>query len=408
MIRDIDKQLELIRRGTVEIISEQELRKKLEKSVSTNKPLIIKAGFDPSAPDIHLGHTVLLRKLRHFQELGHKVVFLIGDYTAMIGDPSGQNATRPRLSEKEVKENAKTYKRQVAKILDTKKMEIIFNSKWLAKLSSYQIAELFSKYTVARVLERDDFLKRYKDGKDISLLEFFYPLLQAYDSVVLRTDVELGGSDQKFNLLMGRVIQERYGQPAQVVITMPLLEGTDGVKKMSKSYDNYIGINEPAAGMFGKIMSISDEMMRKYYELLTDIDLATVSRMHPMEAKKKLAFEIVRQYHGRKQAQKAQADFEKKFQKQDPFSGMKPIELKTPTKETLLVDVLTSPAGADYFKISDEIDRLKSRSKFRQLVDQDSIIVNEEKIKDYKFSLKKNIEYRIKVGKTRFYNIILR
>ncbi|MFC1632271.1 tyrosine--tRNA ligase [Candidatus Omnitrophota bacterium] len=265
IVKDIDKQMQLIARGAVEIISREQLKSKIQESARTNKPLIIKAGFDPSAPDIHLGHTVLLRKLRHFQELGHQIIFLIGDFTAMIGDPSGRSQTRPRLTKAQVLENARTYQEQVSKILDIKKIKVVFNSSWIDKLTAADIAELFSKYTVARVLERDDFSKRFKQGKDISLLEFYYPMLQAYDSVVLKADLELGGSDQKFNLLMGRSIQERYGQPAQVVITLPLLEGTDGVQKMSKSYDNYIGINEPAKDMFGKLMSISDQMMIKYY-----------------------------------------------------------------------------------------------------------------------------------------------
>ena len=410
IVPDVDKQMRIIKRAAVEIISEEDLRKKIARAVKLNKPLTVKAGFDPSAPDIHLGHTVLLRKLRHFQELGHKIIFLIGDFTAMIGDPTGRNEIRPSLTRAEVLENSRTYQKQVSRILDVKKIKVVFNSSWLLKLTPENITELLSKYTVARVLERADFLKRYKEGKDISLLEFFYPLLQAYDSVALKADVELGGTDQKFNLLMGRTIQERYGQPPQVVITMPLLEGTDGVQKMSKSYRNYIGINEPAKEIYGKVMSISDELMKKYCELLTDTDVSSLKDMHPMEAKKKLALEIVRQYHGDKKAQEVQKGFEKTFQKQDPFTGMKTIDikLKSPVQEALLLDVLCSPAGADYFERTDEVSRLESRSKFRQLVDQNSIDVNGQKVKDYKFALKKNTEYRIKVGKTRFYKIIIK
>lgn len=406
-IKDVNKQMQIIRRGSVEIISEQELREKIERSTELNKPLVVKAGFDPSAPDIHLGHTVLLRKLRHFQQLGHKVVFLIGDFTAMIGDPSGRTQTRPRLTKRQVLENARTYQRQISKILDVKKLKVVFNSSWLDKLNFYNIAELFSKYTVARVLERDDFFKRYKEGKDISLLEFYYPLLQAYDSVALKADVELGGTDQKFNMLMGRNIQTRYRQSGQIVITMPLLEGTDGVQKMSKSYDNYIGINEPAKDIYGKIMSISDELMTKYYELLTDIDLVSVRNMHPMEAKKKLALEITQQYHGKEEAEKAQKNFEKAFQKQDPFTGMKTTKLASLSKEVFLVDVLALPSKLEDFESLKEIRRVESRSKFRQLIMQNAITVNGEKVKDYKFTLKKNQEYRIKVGKTRFYKIII-
>ncbi len=405
MVKDIDKQIEIIKRGAVEIISERGLKEKIAGSIKSNRPLIIKAGFDPSAADIHLGHTVLLRKLRHFQELGHKVVFLIGDFTAMIGDPSGRTQTRPRLTKKQVLDNAKTYQKQVSKILDIKKLRVVFNSSWLNKLTPYDIAGLLSKYTVARVLERDDFLKRYKAGRDISLLEFYYPLLQAYDSVALKADIELGGTDQKFNLLMGRNIQERYGQSAQTVIIMPLLEGTDGVQKMSKSYGNYIGINEPAKDMFGKIMSISDEMMAKYYELLTDIDLASVKNMHPMEAKKSLAFEIVRQYHGERQAKEAQANFEKTFQKQDPFTGMKAKEIlfhsvypQSIPGPVLLMDLLCSAVVSNPFE---------SKSKFRNNLA--GIKVNGKKITDIHFCLELNKEYCIKWGKkNRVAKIIIR
>ena len=402
ILRDVNKQMQVIERGTVEIISKEGLRKKIENSVKLNKPLIIKAGFDPSAPDIHLGHTVLLRKMRHFQQLGHKIVFLIGDYTAMIGDPSGRTQTRPKLTKKQVLKNAKTYQKQVSKTLDTRKMKVVFNSTWLEKLSSSEIAELLSKYTVARVLERDDFLKRYKEGKDINLLEFFYPLLQAYDSVYLRADVELGGRDQKFNLLMGRVVQERYAQQPQVVITMPLLEGTDGIQKMSKSYGNYIGINEPAGDMYGKIMSISDKMMKKYYELLTDIGLSSVKDIHPMEAKKNLAIEIVRQYHGQKKAEKAQGNFEKTFQKRDPFSGMK-------TKEIKIDSATFSHGDCFYLLCSPQILVLvNSKSELRRLITQGAITVNGEKVTNFQYRLEPNKEYCIKVGKTRFTKVVLK
>ena len=397
--KSVEEQLKIIKRGTVEIIQEQELKEKLAASIKEKRPLIIKAGFDPSAPDIHLGHTVLLRKLRHFQDLGHKIVFLIGDFTAMIGDPSGRTQTRPVLTRKEVLQNAKTYQKQIGKILDIKKMKAVFNNDWLGKLTPHQIGELLSKYTVARVLERDDFSKRYKEGKDISLLEFYYPLLQGYDSVELKADVELGGTDQRFNLLMGRTIQERYGQKPQVVITMPLLEGLDGVQKMSKSYGNYIGINEPAEEMFGKIMSVSDEMMWKYYELLTDIDSSSVKNMHPMDAKKSLAKEIVQQYYGKAKAEKAKKGFEKAFQKRDPFTGMEPTELTLGSKDELaLFNVL---AGVSALKLG-------SKSEFRRLIDQGAITVNGTKIKDINYSLEPGKEYLIKVGKTRFAKVIVR
>ena len=401
VLKDVDKQIRIIKRAAVEIISEEGLRKKIENSVKLNRPLIIKAGFDPSAPDIHLGHTVLLRKLRHFQQLGHRVIFLIGDFTAMIGDPSGRDEMRPRLTKTQVLANAKTYRKQVGKILDIKKVKIVFNSAWLAKLTTEQMAQLLSKYTVARVLERDDFLKRYKEGKDISMLEFFYPLLQAYDSVVLRADVELGGTDQKFNMLVGRTIQERYGQQPQVVITMPILEGLDGVQKMSKSYANYIGINEPAKDMYGKIMRISDDLMIRYYTLLTDIDLS-IEDTHPMEAKKRLAKEVVQQYHGVKEAERAQHHFEKTFQQRDPFSLISPVVVPAdgvPAEGLSLSDFLCSKE-----------EWVKNRSKFRQLIDGGAIYVNEEKIKDINYRLKeKNKEYRIRWGKKNsFTKIVIR
>lgn len=398
-VKSVDEQIKIITRGAVEVISEDGLREKLKNSIKKNKPLIIKAGFDPSAPDIHLGHTVLLRKLRHFQELGHKVIFLIGDYTAMIGDPSGASKTRPRLRKKEVAANAKTYKAQIAKVLDTKKLTICFNSKWLGKMDGSVFAELASRYSVSRMLERDDFSKRYKEHKSISMLEFLYPLFQGYDSVYLKADVELGGSDQKFNLLVGRDMQNSYGQEPQVVITMPLLEGTDGVQKMSKSNDNYIGINETAKDMLGKIMSISDQMMMKYYELLTDIDSKSVKTLHPMEAKKQLASEIVSQYHGKKKAQAAKANFEKAFQRRDPFSELETVKLKAPTKDTFLVDVLCSEAG---------LSLVKSKSEFRRLVTQGAITVNGQKITDLQYHLEPNQEYCIKVGKTRFCKVIIK
>ena len=421
IVKDLNRQLELIKRGAVEIISEGELRSKIERSIKTNRPLVIKAGFVPTAPDIHLGHTVLLRKLSHFQELGHKIIFLVGDFTATIGDPSGQSRTRETLTFEEVNKNVKTYIDQVAKILDVhdkKLFEVRYNSHWFGRgitttgagfmdLTEF-LTSIAKKYTVARLIERDDFAKRLKENKPITVLELLYPLMQGYDSVQLKADIEIGGTDQKFNMLVGRDLQQSYGLTSQVVITMPLLEGTDGVKKMSKSYDNYIGINETAQNMFGKIMSISDGMMMRYYELLTDIDLSTIKGAHPMEAKKRLALEIARQYHGEKKAKKASADFEQKFQKRDAFSGMKAIELKSHSKELFLVDILALPGKLEDFENLKDIDRLESRSKFRKLIIQGAITVNEEKVKDYKFALKKNKEYRIKAGKMRFYKIIIR
>jgi len=385
---DIQKQLQIIKRGTVEVISEGELTSKLEKK----KPLIVKAGFDPSAPDIHLGHTVLLRKMRHFQDLGHKVVFLIGDFTGTIGDPTGRSEIRKRLTEKEVEQNAKTYKKQVFKILDAKKTQVVFNSAWLKSMDLKAALELMSHSTVSQLLARADFNDRYKSGKDISLLEFMYPLLQAYDSVKLKADIELGGMDQRFNLLLGRELQKDFKQEVQVIIMMPLLIGLDGVDKMSKSFSNHIGIDEAPEEIFGKLMSISDELMMQYYELLTDESLDEVREMHPMEAKKKLARDIVCQYHGEGNAQAALKDFENKFQKRDPFTELK-LETK-PFKKQTLCDFLVSG------KIC------PSKNEYRRLVEQGAIEVNSTRIKAPDYPLKPSKEYRIKVGKKRFLKVI--
>lgn len=310
---DINKQLGIIKRGAVDIISEDLLKAKLAK----NKPLVIKAGFDPTAPDIHLGHTVLLRKLRQFQDLGHKVVFLIGDFTARIGDPTGRSELRKQLTSEEVAQNALTYKKQISKVLDLDKIRVAFNSEWFEKMSIVDMLRLTSHATISQVLSRADFKKRLAKGEDISLLEAMYPVLQGYDSVVLEADVELGGTDQIFNLLVGRDLQKDFKQESQVVITMPLLEGTDGVHKMSKSYGNYIGINDSAKDMFGKIMSISDELMIKYFELLTDEDMASVKRMHPRDAKVRLAEIIITQYHSKDMAEKEKESFQRVFSQKE-------------------------------------------------------------------------------------------
>ncbi len=318
----LDEQLAYLTKGADETIRVEELKAKLERSAKTGKPLRVKAGFDPTAPDIHLGHTVLIRKLKHFQDLGHTVIFLIGDFTGMIGDPSGRNVTRPPLTPEEIAANAETYKKQVFKILDPHKTVVDFNNRWLGKLTGRDWVTLCSKYTVARMLERDDFANRMKEQRPISLHELLYPLSQAYDSVALEADVELGGTDQKFNLLVGRVIQPEYGQEPQVIMTMPILEGLDGVQKMSKSLDNYVGINEPPAEMFGKLMSISDEMMWRYYLLLTDLPPAEIEALkttvasgknHPLAVKKSLARRIITDFHSADAATQAQKDFEAKF-----------------------------------------------------------------------------------------------
>lgn len=317
----VDEQLTYIKKGSSEIVKEPELREKLEKSRAAGKPLRVKAGFDPTAPDLHLGHTVLLRKLKHFQDLGHTVIFLIGDFTGMIGDPTGRSATRPPLSAEELMRNAKTYMEQVYKILSPRTTEVRFNNEWFEKMKSADWIKLAAKTTVSQMLEREDFHKRFQDEKAIALHELLYPLAQGYDSVMLKADVELGGTDQKFNLLVGRELQRAYGQESQVVLTMPILEGLDGVQKMSKSYGNAIGIKEAPLEMYGKLMSISDAMMWRYYELLTDVQMADIERMkketHPMQAKKDLAARIVKDFHSPEAAAKAAEDWAKQFQKRE-------------------------------------------------------------------------------------------
>ncbi|MDD5465415.1 MAG: tyrosine--tRNA ligase [Candidatus Omnitrophica bacterium] len=362
---DIEKQLDIMKRGAVEIISEDELRKKLEQSIKTKRPLKIKAGFDPTAPDLHLGHTVLLRKLRQFQDLGHEVYFLIGDFTGRIGDPSGRSEIRKQLTRQEVAANAQTYKKQVAKILDMRKLKIVFNSKWFEKMSGVQMLQLTTHASVSQMLARDDFKKRFTNGENISILEFVYPLMQGYDSVMLEADVEIGGTDQIFNLLVGREFQKDFNQPQQVVLTMPLLEGTDGIQKMSKSCGNYIGINEPAKEIFGKIMSISDEMMFKYYELLTDEDLAKVRQMHPKDAKINLAKIIITQYHSAGAAEKEAEEFSRVFSQKETPQDM-PV-FKTDGRKTILVILTESNLAA-------------SGNEARRLIKQGAVSFNNVKI----------------------------
>ncbi|HET9866637.1 MAG TPA: tyrosine--tRNA ligase, partial [Nitrospira sp.] len=309
-MKELSHQLDLILRGVVEVIQQAELESKVTRSIKEHRPLRIKAGFDPTAPDLHLGHTVLIHKLKHFQDLGHDVIFLIGDFTGTIGDPTGVSETRKVLTKAQVEDNAKTYQRQIFKILDPQKTTIEFNSRWMGPMKADGLIELAAHYRVARMLERDDFQKRYEERKPISVHEFLYPLVQGYDSVALKADVELGGTDQKFNLLVGRDLQRDYGQEPQVVITMPLLEGTDGVKKMSKSLGNYVALEDLPGEMFGKIMSISDDLMIRYYELLTTEDLADIKGTHPMEAKQRLARLVVARYHGEQAARQAGEGFQ--------------------------------------------------------------------------------------------------
>jgi len=351
----IDEQLSYIKKGLAELIREEDLRERLVQAAKAGRPLRVKAGFDPTAPDLHLGHTVLLRGMKHFQDLGHTVIFLIGDSTAKIGDPSGRNATRPPLTTEEILANTETYKNQVFKVLDPEKTEVRFNSEWLDKLGYEGIIRLCSKYTVARILEREDFSNRYKNGVPISVHELLYPLAQGYDSVALKCDVEMGGTDQKFNLLVGRELQRDYGQPSQIVATVPILEGLDGEKKMSKSLGNFIGITEPAEIMYRKVMSISDELMPRYYELLTDIYMP--KEMHPMEVKKNLARLIVTDFHSATDAAKAAEAFSSVVQHKQVPDDIQTVEVS----ESLRLDKLLARIGlAD--SVADAQRKLKANS----------------------------------------------
>jgi tyrosyl-tRNA synthetase len=368
----VDEQLAYIKKGAAEIVKESELRAKLERSLRAGKPLRVKAGFDPTAPDLHLGHTVLLRKLKHFQDLGHTVIFLIGDFTGMIGDPTGRSATRPPLSREQIAENAETYKAQVFKILDAKKTVVDFNSRWFSKFSAEDFIRLTAKYTVSQMLEREDFHKRFQEEKPIAMHELLYPLAQGYDSVALEADVELGGTDQKFNLLVGREIQRAYGQESQVVLTTPILEGLDGVNKMSKSLGNAIGIHEAPLEMYGKIMSISDEMMWRYYELLTDVQTVEFVEMrtrvkvgseNPMLLKKRLAKMIVMDFHGKEAAERAGDGWAKQFQSQGAPEDVPEVEVR-------IADVCTddfnfrSAPMAYTVDVPIKVDKLLARSGF--------------------------------------------
>jgi len=381
------KDLEIIRRGTVEIISPEELKEKLKR----RKPLRVKFGADPTAPDIHLGHTVVLQKLKQFQDLGHQIVFIIGDFTARIGDPSERTEARKLVTSQQIKENARTYQEQVFKILDMWKTDVVFNSKWFNKMTLSDVLELSSHSTVAQMLARADFKERFNREIDISILEFIYPLLQAYDSIQVKADVEIGGTDQKFNLLMGRQLQRDFTQEPQVIITMPLLEGTDGVRKMSKSYGNYVGINEPPGEMFGKIMSISDQLMVRYYELLTEENLDQVKKMHPRQAKAKLAKEIVQRYYSETEAKRAEKEFEKVFVKKE-FPG-KIKEIKISQKKIWVVDLLVKAGLAT------------SKNEAKRLISQGSVKINQREIKNYDTDLPMDKEYIVQVGRRKFRRI---
>lgn len=387
---DIQKQLEIIRRGVVEIISEEELKKKLEESAHAKRPLVIKAGFDPTAPDIHLGHTVLLTKLKHFQQLGHMVIFLIGDFTARIGDPTGQSKVRKVLSDEEIKDNAKTYQSQAAKILDIEKLKTVFNSGWFDEMKGLEFGRMLTHYTATRLLERDDFSQRIKEGKPLYMSEFIYPILQGYDSVVLKADIEIGGTDQKFNLIVGRDMQRDYGLPPQVIITMPLLEGTDGVQKMSKSLGNYIGISEAPGEIFGKVMSISDELMHKYYELLTDEDMASVKALHPKEAKVRLAQILITQYYSAADAQAARTEFERVFSAKELPQAI--AEYHSPGTENILTVLVRSGL-------------VKSGNEARRLLAQGAVAFNDIKITQESYLV--SCGGVLKVGTRRFLKVVL-
>ena len=399
------EKLEILKRGVEEIIPENGLEKKLTK----NKPLIIKAGFDPTAPDLHLGHTVLINKLKQFQDLGHKVVFLIGDFTGMIGDPSGVSETRPILTVEQLKKNSKTYQEQIFKILDKKKTKIEFNSSWFKKMTSAELINLSSKMTVARMLERDDFSKRYKGNKPISIHEFIYPLVQGYDSFELKADVELGGTDQKFNLLVGRDIQKSFDMEEQIIMTLPILEGTDGVKKMSKSLKNYIGLQENPNDMFGKIMSISDELMWRYFDLLSfktsaeikEIKKKTERGLNPMEAKKMLSAEIVTRFHGEEKAILAEKEFTNRFSKGNDPTEIKLIRLSIKASSISIIDLLSNEELGD--------KRLcKSKSEARRMISQGAVKIDGNKVTDETFLIQNPSENTFQVGKLKHLKIKLK
>ena len=402
---ELDEQISYLLKGAAETIRQEELRKKLEKSQRTGKPLTVKVGFDPTAPDLHLGHTVLLRKMKHFQDLGHRVIFLIGDFTGLIGDPTGRSKTRPALTREEIIENAETYKKQVFKILDPQKTVIDFNSRWLGSLSSQDWIRLCARYTLARMLERDDFAKRIASNQPISIHELLYPLAQAYDSVFLEADFELGGTDQKFNLLVGRDIQREFGQEPQVLVMTPILEGLDGVEKMSKSLGNYIAINEGPEEIYGKIMSISDSLMWRYHELLTDLsaeDIQTLraktdsGELHPMQIKADLAFQIVKDFHSDKAAQAAQQHFSRVFQQGQTPEEMPIFEIRSESKPVLLSGVISQTEFAS------------SKAEARRLIRQGGISINGVRIEDPAHRVQpKEKEFILRVGKRKFGRIKL-
>jgi tyrosyl-tRNA synthetase len=399
---EVKEQMGIIRRGTVEIIPEDELIKKLQKSIETGNPLRVKQGFDPTAPDIHLGHTVGLRKLKQFQELGHKIILIIGDYTGMVGDPSGRSESRPQLSFEEVRKNAETYQKQFFKVIDKKKTDVHFNGEWFSKMNFQEIIHLSSKFTLARMLERDDFSNRFSQQIPISLHELFYPLMQAYDSVAINADVEIGATEQKFNLLAGRQIQQEYGQEPQTILTMPVLPGTDGVQRMSKSTGNYIGIDEPPNEIFGKIMSIPDDLIYPYFELLTDVSLDELSKIkkeletketNPMMWKRRLGKEIVSMYHSEKEAEKAYEEFEKVFSKKELPEEIPEKTFDYHEKEIWIPYACTESGIAT------------GTTQIVRLIQQGGLYIDNERIDDVNKKIPVEGTKLFRLGKRRFYKI---
>ena len=427
--KPVDEQVAYLQKGVAEIIRESELKAKLEESLKTGKPLRAKLGVDPTAPDLHLGHTVVIRKLKHFQDMGHTAVFLIGDFTALVGDPTGQSETRPPLSREQVQTNAKTYLEQVFKILDPKKTEVRYNSEWLDKLSSYDIVRLCAKYRVARMLEREDFRTRLENEQPISMHELLYPLIVAYDSVMLKADVELGATEQKFNLLMGREIQREYNQESQVCMTMPILVGTDGQRKMSKSLGNYVGITESPEQMFGKLMSISDELMWSYWELVTDRTESWIAEIrrtikegttHPMDVKMRLAQEIISQFHGRDAAKQAADNFQRVFRNREAPEEIPEIRLKrvsgavhaTLPKTGLIAEEMTLPlsSGSEkWSKVLALLEQVPSASEGERVMKQGGFEIDGLPISDptIKLNLEKAGSYRVRFGKKKFLRIVV-
>ncbi len=396
--------MEIISRGAVDLISKDDLEKKLSRAAAEGRPLKIKAGFDPTAPDLHLGHTVLIQKLKHFQDMGHEILFLIGDFTGMIGDPTGKSATRKALSREDVERNAETYKEQIFKILDPDKTKVVFNSSWLDKLSPREFVKLAAQLTVARMLERDDFKKRFAGQQPISIHEFLYPLMQGYDSVALKADVEIGGTDQLFNLLMGRELQRTYGQEPQVVITMPLLEGLDGVNKMSKSLGNYIGITDSPDDIYGKILSIPDEIMFRYYELLSDLPLAGIEKLrrdmnqgaaHPKEVKMRLARELTARYYDDEAARRAEENFQRVFKAHGLPDDIPELEMES---------------GADIWlpRLLADCGLVKGTGEARRMIKQNAVSIDGAKISDVEYQVAAAGEILIQVGKRRFCKVLFR